>query len=287
MTYFDNNGISSTHAAYIKNLAKEVASIEDNKISEMKFYEVKAKLINSENENVILSPFGSIDGLKESVNIISKIYGLSAWLGEAIKEKELLIRNARDVNITNFAKKFNIELPIAPNMPLTTNKDLVLKTKDTKFISNYYKYEAIASHLGKMVHESGLLSKIRRTCYRIKTNPVEMIGEGRDLIIKNKKLSIDVCDIDAVYFDIQSKYREAQSNLNKMKSDIEKEVSDYNLKELDEYKTSLDEYNRKVKSIEVEAKKHSVKEVAKVSSLKILIPDIFKDVYNYLNTINL
>ena len=89
--FFAENGLTSTSANHIANLAKEAYQNLENELNSICFYTTKVSLLGTSTKEVLHYGNQLIDVTK--LDKIAELKSLIAWLREAIKAKEQLTRN--------------------------------------------------------------------------------------------------------------------------------------------------------------------------------------------------
>lgn len=101
MIYFSENGLTSTSANHIANLAKEYYQTLETKLDNIKFYDEKISLISSSDYKLLRGGI-TASTLEETTSDLYKIAdakSLIAWLREAIKAKDNLLREIKRYRI--------------------------------------------------------------------------------------------------------------------------------------------------------------------------------------------
>ena len=278
-------GITSTSANYLANLAQEV--IQEKKLSIENISFLNSKIVTP------LCPQGieyskanyDLDKLEQTIDEIAKFNTFCAWIREGIKAKEAMKDAIDRISFEIWMEAFNRRI---------TSKSFV-KFSRLKFMSgnglsigerfNMLKSEAIASTYGKLIHQDSPISNARKALQNKTVNPVEMTGAGQDLTIYKYEPAASIEEVDANFMRLQNRQREAEKELNQIKAQMRKAMEE---KEVEESALHA-EYMEEHKKSHAELLAIYNAEMAMVrdysSNLKIIIPEALKETYQYLNNL--
>lgn len=157
--FFGESGLTTTSANYVANLAKEAYQFVEEKLNSIQFYTTKVKLISS-NENTLLSlGTDDIEEIPTALKEVASLKSLIAWLREAIKAKEILIKEAKGLSYGDFG----IVTPEQPEMEETISEDHYIATLNIKQRNSYYYLDTLCAVLGNYIHPNGAYSKARKS----------------------------------------------------------------------------------------------------------------------------
>ena len=272
LIFFGEQGLTSTSASFICNLAKEKYSTIEGTLNSVTFYTTTVKLLGSSDESLISEGVSSVALVEPYLKQIAKLKSLIAWLREAISAKERLIKEAQNGSY----EYYGITLPEEPKREDYITSDDVVATFSIKQRNRYYYLESYCSTIGKYIHPAGVFAMEREQLHKILNKPNEVAGNGRDTIIYNRKPSIPVDMVDEEFMSLQQTYREYQAELNSIKHEIEDAVNkDTARKNIEKYNL----YNTQKGACEAELTTKRKEAVTAASNLKIIIPDALKDIY--------
>lgn len=284
--FFGEKGLTSTSANHIANLAKEYIQSAEMYLNNIVFYNTDMSLIGSDTKRLRT---GSDSEVLQSIQVtilnIAKAKSLIAWLREAIKAKQNLIKSLEGVKIENWATQFNITLPEKPiyNTPLTEEE--YYDSLDIKERNRYYELETEAAIIGKYIHPNGSFACQRQKLKDIIYNPNRAEGSGRDTIIYSYTPTLSINDVDETFFELQKIHREKQAQLNAMKHNCELALNESINKCNSEYTTALEEYKNEMDIISSKFSEWVQEEYQKYSNLKIVIPNSLVGIYNEINSL--
>ena len=185
---------------------------------------------------------------------------------------------------------------VHPKEPNTLTEADYWKKQAIKTRYSYLYLETKCVVIGGLIHENGAISKARKKLLSIISNPSEIKGEGRDTIITYYTPSVSVQDVDKLFFELQGLHRASQAELNSLKSQAKAWCDKSNLENLAEYKTALADYYAKKRALDKKReeteklyysskKEESLKALNEINSLKIVIPDNLREIYEAINSL--
>lgn len=291
--FFGENGISSTSANHIANLGKESIRKAHAYLSSTRFVSEYIRLIGDADRTLISSGLNkeSLPDIQGAAIIISKTNALVAYLREAIKEKERLVNEAKawkDESSRKSLEARRSDLAFPDSLVEITAEDIISEWSVGQ-LEKYLTLEAKCAAFGKLIHEDGQLNKARTELQDKLSNPRNVSLNGRDTVITEYDPTVTTDEVDGLYFSLQNEYREAQAELNGLKKSLKDEVEARNLKADEDYRLAVADFRRKKAALDNEEKEIEAYEktqrqelLAEVQSLKIVIPNRLKDVYDYL-----
>lgn len=270
--FFGDNGLTSTSANFIANLAKEMYKGLESELTNLHLFSTKVGLISGEKDRYIQKGVSSIDTLDQKLKDIADLKSLIAWLREAITARENLIVEAK-------SDTFGIEAIPTPVRDTPINANDVIGTFSIKERNNYFHLETICSVLGKFIHPDGTLDRERSRLHLITSTPHQVEGTGSNTLIYTYEPTISVKEVDSKFASLQQLYREKQAQLNSIKHQIETAVLKDETEKNERYRVAYDEYRRadNYRQIEIQNKRNA--EIERISKLKIVIPDSLKQIF--------
>lgn len=276
--YFAENGLTSTSANYVANMAKEMSQTAQKELDSISLINTTISLIggtptatNIGNEN--------LDFVDNDLNTIIKCHSLIAWLREALKAKDNLSNEARRLELLPWCQSNGKEYPILPEQQAPITKDDVLATWSVKDRNRYLYLGAKVSAYGKVLHEGGSLSKAREELKDKLNNPSSYSLNGRDTVIVTSYPSMNENTVDTVFFKLQNEWREAQAELNgyehKIQLAIDKDTNEKN----SAYSEKCSAYEKKLSTLNAEFKAWKDITLQQIAALKVIIPNDLQGIY--------
>lgn len=282
----EKNSVTSTEANHLANMAKERANALLAELEALRL--TKDIMLKFKGYDVLLNPGEAVnaDVIRNNANTVFQLFAFSAWLREGIKAKEKQMDAIRKTPLT-------IEFPEMKEVdhPKEVEESDIISEMNIRELSEYLALEAEAAHVGKLIHNMGLVQKMRKSAqshqevYFKEMN----VGGGIDTFTVSSVLNMSVSELEDLFFSLQEQHRQAESKLNGFKARIKNEVTTRNVqlqhdfiaasqKAREEYNLAVSEYRAKNAAHEAEI----LAELKKVSELRILIPHAFTTVCEML-----
>lgn len=277
---FGPNGLTSTSANHIANIAKEMYEALENRLQSLNFCNkdftlaVNGNTYRVENE----SSREELDTLITDLKEIGELKSLIAYLREAIKAKEYLATDeAINEHIEALIEDGREDLK-KPELKANSTFESVFEELEPEQKAKYFSLEARCAAIGKYIHNDGGFASARDAFFEKTKNPTKVTGCGQDVEICTFSSSFTPELIDEVFFKLQKEHRAIQAEFNKMKSELDETCRDKNYNEREDYHNKLREWMNK-KAIE------RLKYNGEVKDLKIVIPQNLKGIYDKVSEV--
>lgn len=267
--------LTQTSANHIANLAKELYSTAESALENYVFYTTKVKLLGSTEESLLKEGVNSVAEIPDSLKMIAELKSLIAWLREAIKAKERLIKEAQKASYEDFG----IDVPEAPEREAYITGEDYIATLNVKQRNRYYYLEAFCATIGEYIHPGGTYATEREQLKKIISEPNTVSGSGRDTLLYTRTPSLTLAEVENTFMSLQNTYREYQAELNSIKYEIENYVTQDTTRKNIEYSHAMGVYNSQMKLAEAQLAEKRKEAVNTASSLKIIIPDSLKHIF--------
>lgn len=283
--FFAENGLTTTSANHIANIAKERYQTFEKSLEDITFITNEVSLLGSSKIDTLRVGVGkdTLNELKDNLLLLAQYKSLIAWLREAIKAKERMIHAAQILSDAAIAKTLGIELPIVPESEQRLTEDDVVATWNIKQRNRYYYVETLCSTFGKYIHPEGSLSVARNDLIKAISEPTTVNGSGRDMVIYYRKPSVEIVNVEKTFFELQNEYREYQAELNSMKHQIEVTLQEDDREKTQREKIAYNNYASEREKIQLQILEARKELVRQAQSLKITIPDSLKPVYEVIS----
>lgn len=309
--FFGGAGMTSTSANYTANLAKQYVSSLEKQL-QVNATKTTLKVIGSDEESTIRKGDSDdkLDTLEAMLLKISAGKSLCAWVREALKAKERLVKEAKEIGADS--RKFCSEIlkqeypepPVndwdeaEPRLRETLTEDDILGEKSIAYRNKYFRLQTEAAVIGKYIHPGGSFDKEREDLMEKIQNPTKVMGSGRDTLIEHYEPSMTPDKVHETYFKLQALQRQKQAEFNSMQHSISETIQADERAAENEYLTQMAEYRARhskwqeeysakreayrveVKSIEDQAASWLIDELKRIGDLKIIIPDDLKKIYD-------
>ncbi len=143
--------MTSTSANHVANMAKEMIRTLEARLAAMVFYSTEVSLIGSGSVNVLRNGADADDvkNVSAIMHRVAEAKSLIAWLREAIKAKDRLMRRTEDLSLEEFAKLEGIKIPEVPVMESALTEDEYYGSLSLEERNRYYELETLAAVIGK------------------------------------------------------------------------------------------------------------------------------------------
>lgn len=280
LIFFAESGLTSTSANHVANLAKEYIQQHESVLNNITFYDEKVALIGTSNQSVLHNGVKDIREVPALLQEVAEAKSLIAWLREAIKAKERLLTWWENNAETEYISENNIELPKRPTRGQELTEDEYYASLTIKERNRYYALETEAAVLGKYIHPDGKYAMERKNLAHYIQNPHKVSGNGRDTVIYSFNPTMELNEVDDMFFKLQTKHREVQAQLNSIKYQCEQAILASRTKVNEEYTKAVVNYNAESRTLESLVAEYKTRKLREVGALKIVIPDSLRGIYD-------
>ncbi|MBR1517366.1 MAG: hypothetical protein IJ620_04415, partial [Bacteroidales bacterium] len=225
------------------------------------------------------------------VRLIAEAKSLIAWLREAIKAREAMLKEVKEKTMETFCEEHEeYTMPKRVDAKDVKYKSLtiddVVGEMSVKERNRYYELEAYCAEIGKYIHPDGAFARMREEYMDHLRHPHEAKGTGRDMLIYTYSPTVAKEDVERVFFEMQREYRELQSELNGMKHRIESAVSADELKKRALLNKDNESYRSEIEQLTGALEAWRLEESKRVSDMKIVIPKSLENVYRKISDLS-
>lgn len=277
--------LTSTSANHIANLAKEYIQGVETQLNNVCFFNAEVSLVGSTGASIIQTGGTSevLNNLQSLLEGVAQAKSLIAWLREGIKAKENLMKDLQNIGLEGWCNENGLAYPEAPSCGHVLTEIEYYASLPIKERNRYYQLETEAAVLGKYIHPNGHLSDARKELKDKLQHPHEVDGKGRDALIYTYTPTVNVAEVDNIFFELQKKHREVQAQLNAMKYSCEQAINESISKVNTEYMIASQKYQARLKEILGAFKTWNDEKSQEYSKLKIVIPHSLMGIYNTIN----
>lgn len=285
--FLGENGLTSTSAQHVKDMAGHYVDDLKQKLNSITFIDNNISIIGGDNQTLVNKGWNEdeLNSVNEILERVSQAQALQAWLGEAIGDKKAKQSKVNSYDLANYCEDNNIELPTRPLTVQFACEADWLKTLSIKDRNRYLTLQTYCAVFGNFVHPSREtnLHSARQEAMKVAKSPYEIVENGRDTVIYNKTLSIDVETINSKYFELQAIHRDKQSELNALKHQYEVYRDDKYMREKIEYDKKYQEYEQRMEELTSQWESEKERMNRELAQLKIVIPDSLKPIFDVVN----
>lgn len=282
--FFGEKGLTTTSAQHIKDMAGHMNENLKEQLNGIRFVTDEVKLLGSQSKEVLAKGWDAtqLEQVENILDTIAQTQSLQAWLGEAIKVKNMLSLHIQNYDFTTWRTDNGLELPEIKYVELLTEAEW-LDSLDIKTRNRYLTLQTTCAVYGQFIHPQMPMDKAKKFLQTCLNEPVKVTGSGRDSLVYYFTPSVDQTKVNEVYYQLQAIHRAAQAEFNKLKHEYEIAADEYRQKQIDangvikiQISALMDEYVNRYQ------KEHQEMTV-KIRGLKIQIPDHLKDIYETVN----
>lgn len=255
------------------------------------------KTTDLDGKKVMLTAPKKIDNLVEICQKDGQLYGLKAYLMEAIKAKNAVIDYLKTADLKDFLtgdEKFHAYDKEEDAYPVRkiVNEKTVLQKWNLEERAEYYLLEAQTAHLGKKIHPNGILDKIAQESFEGIRYEREELNSGQGATKTHIAEVISVytpTEAQTAFYSLHDLRREYEKKLNWYKARLQNEMNAALMEEEKAFQVKLNEYTelQKKKREEDEILRSTLQSrrlalVREASDLKILLPNTLKEIYDFV-----
>ena len=278
--------LTSTSANHIANLAKEYIQGVEIQLNDIYFFNTEVALIGTTGNIIQVGKTSEVlNNLQSMLEEVAQAKSLIAWLREGIKAKENLLKGLKALSFADWCKENGIVKPEEPIYGDILTEEEYYASLPIKERNRYYQLETEAAVLGKYIHPDGNLSIARKELKDKVQHPHRVDGRGRDALIYTYTPTVEVEEVDTVFFELQKKHREIQAQLNAMKHSCEQAINESTNKVNSEYVINSQKYQAELRDLLGTFKEWEDKKSQEYSKLKIVIPNSLLGIYNTINSL--
>ena len=284
--FFGSEGLTTTSANHIANLAKESYMALEQELSDIKFYSTEIGLLSSDATKVLCTGVSQdyLDTIQDKLHKIAQYKSLIAWLREAIKAKARLVEEAEEMSLNRIADTLGLEYPIQPDTYTRLTSDDVVASWNVKQRNHYYYLDTLCSTIGKYIHPDMTFAKERAKLYKVISEPNRIDGHGRDMIIYTMTPTVTESKVEDTFFALQDRYRTIQAELNSMKHQIELAIQEDDREKTLKEETEASDYANKYRELVAKCNVYKKQRIMEAQALKIIIPDSLKGIFTIVST---
>lgn len=282
--FFGEKGLTSTSAQHIKDMAGHMNENLKEQLNGIRFVTDEVKLIGSQSKEVLAKGWNvaQLEQIENVLDTIAQTQSLQAWLGEAIRVKNMLSQDIKNYTFRTWMIDNELELPEIKDVKVLTEEEW-LNSLDIKTRNRYLTLQTICAVYGQFIHPKMPMDKAKKYLQTRLNEPVEVVGSGRDSLVYYFTPSVEQSKVDEVYYQLQAKHRTAQAEFNKLKHEYEVALDEYRQKQIDANEEIRAQSNALMNEYLNRYQKEYQEMTVKIRGLKIQIPDHLKDIYEAVN----
>lgn len=278
--FFGEQGLSSTSADFIANLAKEMIRKDESKMAGLSFVSEEISTLENpcKEEVTVGMEEADVKEIPTTMERIMRLKSLIAWLREAIKAKDRLLKEVEKMDIYSdkwMETGWDTEDAEMEEM----SKEEYLDTLSASDRKQIYKLQTKVAVLKKILHKDGAFEKARTRLSYIMKKPRDLEKMGINNIVHYYEPSVDSAIVDEIYIKLSTEYREAQAELNGYLHAMDATLQQNKVEVTEKNRANRELAKRKEKLQYVKLDEWKSQETKRISRLKIIIPNSMKDIY--------
>ena len=283
--FFGEQGLTSTSANHLANMAKELYQHLTEELGSVKFYSESISLLGDSSRVQFSTGDGSefLASIRQKLDEIASLKSLIAWLREAIKARKRLSEELEDTDFSAWCTANGIEVPSSPVRDHVLTEDEYYASLSIKERNAYYELETRCAVIGQYIHEGGKLSTERAKLSEVLGNEHILREAGRDTTIISRKPTVSIDEVDNVFFMLQTLHRGCQAQLNAIKHKCDLAIEASQLAADAKYREELSAYNAARNELVAQFTEWKHQQAIALQSLKIIIPDSLSRIYAVVN----
>lgn len=298
LVFFDKKGLSMSEANTVAGKAGDIGDSVARLLNQTGSF---IKTTELDGKTVVLVAPKKIENLVEVCQKDGQLYGLKAYLMEAIKAKSALIDRLKKADVKEFAEKaekfYAYDLPedeYPERKPV--NENTVLQKWSLEDRAEYYLLEAQVAHLGKKVHPNGVLDKLAQESFEGVRYEREELNSGQGGTKTHIAEVVSVytpTEAQEAFYALHDARRELEKKLNFLKARLQNELNAQQIEAEKDFQTRLNDYNELQKkkrdtdeTLRGTLQTRRLKLVKDASDLKILLPKTLKEIYDFVVDFN-
>ena len=298
LKFFAEQGISRSESQHLSNVATKQAQFLERKLNSLNY--VKSELLTEEGKLLSLKTVHEMNNeeITKDLKRIGYLYGFVAWCREAVTAEEKYItalhhkvpeHHLSEEELATFnalLKEFDVLNSKGAKKAVITDTH-VTDDYTVAQISDYLLNEAIASSIGKYIHNDGQFQKILKELQTLA--PTTFLTKGnKDYLVSNTS-AVSAISFSDFVVDLQSLHREHEKEVNRYKAQLKDELTSRQMKADNDYIKASREWSDAYakKSNEIANWKNlialrSEEKVKAFRKLKIVVPNKFNNLVNEL-----
>lgn len=281
-SFFAENGITSTSANHLCNLAREYASNAKIDITGINFVKTSVSSLTANIKPIVLNAaVDNVTTISDIFDKISKANAFVAYMQEAIKAKNDMFAKITSMSVAAYCQEFGNTFPETPVREKYKTFDDFFSELDIKSKTEYYALEAEAAVIGKAIHPGGSFHNARQQMFEAAASPAYISGDK----VYHRDISVSKEDVENLYFELQKKHRSIEAKLNSIKNSIDLKTKEYNTSVDSEYAKKYNIYATQVELLNNDFTNWKNAELKRINKLKIVIPNALKETYDFLNNL--
>lgn len=284
--FFASDGLTSTSANHVANLAKEYMEQLRSAVDNISLVSSSVSIIDSDVNKPVCEEIkaSQLKVIPEIMEKLGEVTALIAWLREANHQKEQLLSDMEDLSMDDYSEITGEKMPVLEKPATEKLTDAKwLARQSVKVRNKILSLTARASVYGLYIHKDGAFNNARKEYINRLSKKTEVASAGRDSLFYSYTTEIPPQEVENVFFAMQSRHRSLQAELNKYLNERQMAVKESEVAYLSELNRNNEAFTMAQKMFSNKFLEYKKRETLRISKLKIAIPNDLKEVYEEVN----
>lgn len=316
-----NIALTSASANHVANMAKEYTQAIKHSLEGVKLVNRTMKLVSANIEHFVQKGIGNeeLAGLETQLAKVGKCNALIAWIREAIKAKDSLLKIVEGLTVEQYCEAVGKEFPKPTSPGIPFSKLDFCKSRNLKRIEEPVCEEVIDEN-----EAISLLEENERNQYLMLTAEQDalnaLVGEDGTLSVAVRELqlrtnnavengvsytpSVNAESVFALHHKLQGQLAKVSANLMELNEKVQNLISADTFRKNEafehekleyeklknkrevvdlEFDKEVDNYNKAVSCLNAEMEAFKIREKKSIGEWKIIIPEALVEIYNEVN----
>lgn len=276
-----DNGLTSTQANHLANIAKELYQTDLDKANKVSF--VSSYITIAGSDKVYQTTKGMSLEEYKSINLgrIGQLNTFCAWMREAIKAKDKALERLDEMVLADYVKMNNLTYTNADIETFVSDEEAISQlSKEDRF--RYYQLEAEASVLGKQIHPNQSLQKAINEVRDAILCSTQLSSTNHNDIITERKSEVEIEALESHFISLQAIHRKLNAELNTLKQKIKDIKMQITRDRIEERNKCMQARAQETEKYTIQFQEFLTNKREEIAKLKIVIPAELQDIYNEL-----
>lgn len=285
--FFGEDGITPSSADYLCSLAKEIIDEDIEELKSASFVEKTVQIIGSNSIPLTASEGKEedwVNKVNERVHRVMEMHGLINWFKEALavlKAEEThwdtytfynWCTEIAHIRIDTVVQRVGPE-PVLIDAEGTFNTEERFKRLSTKTCCDV---------IGSLISD---ISNARKELHERMANPVEMTGDGVNLVITNYKATVHAPIVEDLFMTLRAEQRKLNQCMEAYNTKDKEILNDLHDRYQHLVRKATAEYNTELDALHVKYEEFRKAQIENTKKLLIIVPKALQPTVDYLNSL--
>lgn len=283
-----DQGITSTLANHLCNIAKEEMQSIQSALDNIAFHNIYVELLSGEQSKQIRQGY-TAEELQETITKVeyqARLTAFIAYFRESIQQKEALVKRIKELTLDDYEREHQLNPLLVPKKPRELSLDeYIAECHSLEEYQEYYHVGALAAAYGKTVHPGQAFSTAKTDFNKRAKNSIDIEGTGEHTIIRRYEPTIEQEPLEKIFFEQQALYRDYQARANKLKAEYEEKHYLYTKAQSEAYDEECQVYRQACVDRSHLFVRYQKDEIRRIGALKIVVPERLLETFNHLRSL--